>query len=81
MARFRLSYKFWLQRFEVTDPTFDTTMVRDAWDFYGTLYNRRRIFHRINGPWWFIQQITAADISGGVFHSEWLDANHRVELF
>jgi hypothetical protein len=63
------------QRFEVTPAAFDTTNGQNAWNVFGTLYNDGG--SPINGPWWFIQQITSADISGGVFHVEWLDSEIR----
>ena len=60
-------------RFEVTDPTFDTTHGQDAWDVYGTLFNQGNV-PPDNGPWFLVRQITAADIAGGKFTAEWLDA-------
>jgi hypothetical protein len=61
------------QRFEVTPGAFDTAHGNDAWNVFGTLYNNGNI-PPTNGPWFFVQQITSADISAGVFHVEWLDA-------
>ena len=60
------------ERFEITDPTFDTTHGQNAWDIYGTLYNQGT--PPDNGPWYFVRQITAADISAGKFYVEYLDA-------
>lgn len=60
-------------KFQISDPSFDTAHGQDAWDVYGTLYNQGNV-PPDNGPWFFVKQVTATDISGGVFTLEWLDA-------
>jgi hypothetical protein len=60
------------QRFSVTAGAFDTANGQDAWDVFGTLYNDGT--SPINGPWWYIKQVTSADITAGAFTVEWLDS-------
>lgn len=60
------------ERFEVTDPGFDTTHEQDAWHPYVTLYSNQTNF--TNGPWYFLREITASDITANKFYLEWLDA-------
>lgn len=60
------------QRFSVTAGAFDTANGQDAWNVFGTLYSDGA--SPINGPWWYIKQVVAADITAGAFTVEWLDA-------
>jgi hypothetical protein len=60
------------ERFEITDPGFDTAHEQDAWHIYVTLYYSAGI-DTTNSPMFFLKEVTAADITAGKFQAEWLD--------
>lgn len=49
---------------------FDTAHGQNAWDVYGS----ESTSGGIQGPWFFVKQITAADITANKFTVEWLNA-------
>lgn len=63
------------QRIQITFPVMDTAKGQDSWRVYGTLYTANQ---GINGPWYYVQTITATDLggtgAGTTFNVEWLDA-------
>lgn len=63
-------------KIEITFPATDTTNGQDAWNVYGTLYasSLGADLNYLNGPWYFVQQIPVASLTGGKFDVEWLDA-------
>jgi len=75
------------QRIQLTIPAVDATNGQDAWRIYGSLWTDD--VTNINGPWYFIKQITAqtgGDISpsGGTYIIEYNDAeisgNERISF-
>lgn len=64
------------QRIRITFPAMDTANGQDSWRVYGTQFTQNG---SINGPWYYVQTITLADLggiatAGTTFNVEWLDA-------